>query len=357
MRCNEFNNKISFYIDGELTNIEKKEFEIHLMECDRCRKEYQNMIKIIKLTQDDVIELPNNYHEKLKGQLRQVSGPKGKRKNLLKAVSSLAAVLILVVGLYSFMKTDFNSNDTAIDHRNEIKITNQAITAKDKGFKEAKKLGNENNKKNEVLNDKKSTKSSIARENNIGTSTKPNDKITIKDGNKTLAFRGMSSRKITKKYFITANINDFDKDYKDILNYISENGGLIKKFGINENLMASEVDSYKSGYINFLMPDAEYKKTVDFITQIGDIKNQRIEQEDVTEEYNNILETIKKYKESKDRYIKMKKEMDKNNSKLEFEEKIARLEGEIDANVKIKQKLEQSVEYIIINLNLNKNNQ
>lgn len=86
MRCpNE--GSIQAYIDGELNEIEMKEIKSHLLQCERCRKFYEDL----KLTDKFVFEKMNNYS-------------KGYRNNesVIKSIS--VQDNIKKKGEYSFMK-------------------------------------------------------------------------------------------------------------------------------------------------------------------------------------------------------------------------------------------------------------
>ena len=51
MNCNEISDKLSLYIDDELSSEEMKQVEEHLNSCENCQKvldEYRNLISVLK---------------------------------------------------------------------------------------------------------------------------------------------------------------------------------------------------------------------------------------------------------------------------------------------------------------------
>ena len=48
MKCNEFEILIDEYIDGAISSAPKKEFELHMQECESCRKEYTETVKLLE---------------------------------------------------------------------------------------------------------------------------------------------------------------------------------------------------------------------------------------------------------------------------------------------------------------------
>jgi anti-sigma factor RsiW len=78
MNCNEISDKLSLYIDDELSSEEMKQVEEHLNSCENCQKvldEYRNLISVLKNLPEE--EPPEGYcerlHEKLLAILNTVS--------------------------------------------------------------------------------------------------------------------------------------------------------------------------------------------------------------------------------------------------------------------------------------------
>lgn len=113
MNCNEFNEKISFYIDDELSEYEKKEFEIHLCSCKNCKKEYEDMIYIVKsLKNMEDKPLPNNYDEILRSKLEKEKKKVYNKVSYKKYLSLAAGLIVIITSAYfinSIIKKDHKS--------------------------------------------------------------------------------------------------------------------------------------------------------------------------------------------------------------------------------------------------------
>jgi len=110
MNCNEISDKLSLYIDDELSSEEMKQVEEHLNSCENCQKvldEYRNLISVLKNLPEE--EPPEGYcerlHEKLlaTGSQAQNKGPVSKIKGFNRSkwlkYGSIAAALVLVVAV------------------------------------------------------------------------------------------------------------------------------------------------------------------------------------------------------------------------------------------------------------------
>ncbi|MBV1758898.1 MAG: DUF4349 domain-containing protein [Dethiosulfatibacter sp.] len=100
MICKECKQKISLYLDNELTEEEKHLFEQHIDECDDCKMEL-NKIKniVLELKSIEIEKLPSGYCKSLREQLEAVDKSKKKAKinwNWRK-YSLVAAALMLVL--------------------------------------------------------------------------------------------------------------------------------------------------------------------------------------------------------------------------------------------------------------------
>src|SRR6056297_1459051 len=96
MNCRECKEKISLYIDNELTDKEAEEFEEHLKECDNCRVEFENTKYIIETVKNIPLEkLPEGYCEKLHDKLIE---NKSKNRWNWKRMTAIAATFVILLG-------------------------------------------------------------------------------------------------------------------------------------------------------------------------------------------------------------------------------------------------------------------
>ena len=74
MKCNEICDKLSLYIDNELSNEEMLQMEEHLQSCENCQKELEEYKKIISVLQSlPEVEPPVGYCKRLHNKLLENS--------------------------------------------------------------------------------------------------------------------------------------------------------------------------------------------------------------------------------------------------------------------------------------------
>jgi len=113
--CNEIREQISLYIDGELDEIQRAEFEEHISSCTECRNELDEIMSIISMCNGiEEEELPDNFKEELHSKLLAVK-EENMRKNKVvklrsrytKIISAVAACLLIVVLARGFLYDSF----------------------------------------------------------------------------------------------------------------------------------------------------------------------------------------------------------------------------------------------------------
>lgn len=110
MKCNEYRELLSLYIDRMLDEDQSVEVEEHLSACESCRKEYHEMkVMLDLLGQAEMLAVPDAFRFRLKKALKEekrdmiVSGiieKPSKRKSQWRILTSVAAVF--AVGILSF---------------------------------------------------------------------------------------------------------------------------------------------------------------------------------------------------------------------------------------------------------------
>ncbi|NMA33766.1 MAG: hypothetical protein GX940_04345 [Clostridiaceae bacterium] len=106
MNCADVRENISAYADDELSASERRSFEEHISSCPGCRKEMDDMIRIIKLCQSmPLYDLPEGFGDELHEKLTAAASDNGnavtgvdwqKRKWTTKTFASIAAGILLI---------------------------------------------------------------------------------------------------------------------------------------------------------------------------------------------------------------------------------------------------------------------
>lgn len=133
MKCQEFQEKVNAYVDGELTdNVEA--FEKHLDSCEVCRREYEDILELKSLMNDmPILDLPEGFeetlHEKLVQEKQAPVSILSKYSTQIKWIGSLAAVAIVAISL---VNNGFNigekSTNTAAFEAYSDETADDAIT-------------------------------------------------------------------------------------------------------------------------------------------------------------------------------------------------------------------------------------
>ncbi len=105
-KCADIHEMVSLYIDGQLDENERKQFEEHINNCESCSVEYEDILNIIKLCAEiEEEELPDGFGSELHQKLLEVSGKHqttaGKlillfRSSYFRVATSVAAALLLI---------------------------------------------------------------------------------------------------------------------------------------------------------------------------------------------------------------------------------------------------------------------
>jgi uncharacterized protein YdcH (DUF465 family) len=115
MNCADVRENISAYADDELSASERRSFEEHISSCPGCRKEMDDMIRIIKLCQSmPLYDLPEGFGDELHEKLTAAASDNGnavtgvdwqKRIWTAKTFASIAAGILLIFLGGSIMRT------------------------------------------------------------------------------------------------------------------------------------------------------------------------------------------------------------------------------------------------------------
>jgi predicted anti-sigma-YlaC factor YlaD len=103
MNCNDTQNKLIFYIDGELSKSESSEIENHLDSCNNCNILYQKLkIDLSILSSERIMEIDVNFTESVMQNIRNIES--FKISNRQKALNFLmpfavAASIILIISV------------------------------------------------------------------------------------------------------------------------------------------------------------------------------------------------------------------------------------------------------------------
>lgn len=360
MNCDKFDNDISFYIDNELSDIEKKEFELHFMKCEKCRKKYESMISVLKIVRaDEQVELPEGYRETLKGKLLKASREQRKTKNW-KLMASIAASLLVLFTSYELIYNNnifnLNKSDSSLELEQGDEMY-KTSDAEDKTMTMAQKKPANKDNKSTTLMDQEPEKFSAGTQASIVDNN--NKAVEFKGGNANIygiqATRGnITNRKTVKEAHIDIDAEEFDDASKEIIDFINANNGFVESVEIENN---QEDDSgevlTKRKIMKIRVPQDKFEQTVSFIKDIGILRNVRCSISDVTEKYINVESNLANLY---DREFILEEVLDKVEDAEDIqliEDEINKVKDEVNNYSGVLHKIDDSVMLSTINTTLN----
>ncbi len=294
MNCDKFEKNISSYIDNELSDIRKREFELHLMKCEKCRKRYESMIDILKVIRDDEqVEIPDGYREGLRKKLIVASKQQRSVVNW-KLMTSIAASLLVLLTSYELISNNniFYQGKKSSSLKQEQSIESEEISeAEDKATVTTQENLSDKMDNNMSLMSQASEER-VKKDVNVFT----NDDINIAEFRSGNTFKGIQAtrsivpnRKSIKEAYININVDELDSVSEKINDYIIENNGFVESMKIeNDNKSNDKLSAVKRGTIKIRIPHDKYEQTVDFIKELGIINNVQCSISDVTEQYSDV---------------------------------------------------------------------
>jgi len=332
MNCNEISDKLSLYIDNELSPEEMQQVEEHLNSCENCQKvldEYKNLISVLQSLPEE--EPPEGYckrlHEKLLME-RSQKETKGtwKIKNFSRSkwmkYGSIAAALVLVLlvaGINNLgnmglgMKAE---NESAYDMSSEQApgqyfggAAAPAVPMEEPAMpEEAEGMGYDDEYKY----------------NRGEISYQSNDSIV------TTSSTEQREMKIIKTGTIYAQTEDYDKFLSDLSMKVSSLGGFMESNNTQVYQVYNE-EKLMYGNLKIRVPQESFYELVDYLENTLDVRRKNINETDVTKEYYEKDNKVKNLEIQEQHLRELFEEATTVEEMLLIENELRRIRTEIDA--------------------------
>ncbi|MFA5524867.1 MAG: DUF4349 domain-containing protein [Tissierellales bacterium] len=354
MNCKEFVECMSLYIDEEMTEIEKKEFEIHILNCNKCRQEYEDMLKIMKMIRiQEQSELPDNYKFELRRKLKETV--KEEKKINWKAITSVAAGLIILIMSMTmlFDKLPFMGQDQYL-----TKSTNDESPQRSMDFdiSEPKEAMENDSVKIKAIDEDVAVVSPTEDTNFTMHNLEVEDEeieegISSIQGFGALASRSslVSTRKTVKEAYLSIELDELDKVHEQIFNYVENKGGFIED--INGEL--DYIDEENSHLIKIRIPSENFEMTLDFLRQLGTLADENLTHVDITEKYQNVESNLRCLYEQENLLLGILYKVEDSKDKSLVEDELNIIKEEINSESLTLEEYEDSVILSTINTQLN----
>jgi len=280
MKCDEINDRLSLYIDNELSPEEMRQVEEHLQSCEICQKEYEdykNLISVLNGLPEE--EPPEGYCKRLHKKLLE-NRPQGKAKKQTSKIMSLnrskwlkygsiAAALVLVIavaGINNFGGMGMMAkNESSYDmSTTEAPAAPQAMPMEPQNGAVAEESMGGYEKDYDYTRDEASHKAD--------------------DSIMTTSVIDQKEMKIIKTGTISAETEDYDTFLNDLSIKISSVGGFLESNN-TEVYQVFNDEKLMYGSIRIRVPQENFYELVDYLENAIEVKRKNINETDVTKDY------------------------------------------------------------------------
>lgn len=252
--CNDIKSMISLYLDDELCDEDKIQFENHVKKCSECKEElkkYENIISVLGSMKNE--KLPEGYCKRLHNRLvrdRKIIGIFNSKVS--KTVVSAACLMLLMMGVIKIIDTyNYQSQYRVYDNlgfegsSKSSDISYDYDTA-NRSYDTNQNYNNENNEY--VLDNLNKKESKIIMSADLSIETDKYDDFT----------------------------DSLIEKINNLSGYIEENNTYI--YNIEER-------QFKNGYFKIRVENEKVNELIRYIEDIGKVINKNITQVDVTKSY------------------------------------------------------------------------
>ena len=350
MKCETIKNMMSSYIDKDLNNIEKAEFEKHLAECEECRAEYESLTDIIAACGNlEEIELPQNFRTELHQRLNEekskrnfFSGIMGS-KRMKMAAGLVAAALVIAIGIGGSSLLFDNSMKMAQESAPDMGYGAAPAPAAPPVYYDSDLA--ENKAKSREF------ETAAAEERGMGEDSvgmQFNESLMAKEMAPSQGLEGQaaesarSGRMVIRSGNISVNVENVDKAAADIRQMTESSGGYVENSQI-DNVTVPQFPVYDAGsearettqkYANMTVrvPENRFEDIFNNIKGMGKLVSENISGSDITAEYRDTtarVDNLKIQEQSLQQLMAKAKTVDEI---LKIESELNRVRTDIDIN-------------------------
>jgi hypothetical protein len=322
MDCTEFRELISPYIDNEITQDERNAFEQHLRQCSKCRHEYEGVRQTVELChglslEDPPVHLSQMVLEKINSDKK----PKFKRKIPWKALTGLAAVLIVAVMLTQTMDWIPRFGEAG----SMQKSADMAAPA------EAPEM---------AMDEMQSFKMSVAdteeqfsgQANMMALPSEPEKArmMGVMEEQRALPAPTREverERKLIKNAQLGISVENFDETFDGIVKLTEETGGFVQTSGVYNN---SKTVEQRRGHLTLRVPQAVFTDVIEKIQNLGELDNKVISGDDITKQYYDTEARLTAYEKQEQRLMEILDKAKTIDEILRVENELSRVRYEIE---------------------------
>ncbi len=342
MSCQKYNDNIFAYLNDELNQAERQDFENHLETCSNCQSELQVETAITAQLKDSALQnLPDGYSAELSARLAQQKKPAKNNKIIAfsrryqKWIIAAAACLILFVSAPALL--------------DNLGVSNSYDQAKSE---EAPQYGNmvggavENSiESSEVLdgNNAEFKKSALLADTEKPALGEQRDSTT-----------DLQARKLVKRGNISLVVTDYDEISQKIEVLLGGANGYIENSNVSvyQRNVANRSIDYRQGNMTLRVPSDQFKTVYQALLQLGEVAYQEQTSEDLTNIYRDTYNEVKNLEVREQALRRIMEKADQIKDIIAVENELSRVRGEINRLTGNLQQWDRLVDMATIHLNV-----
>ncbi len=322
MICKACKQKISLYLDHQLTQDERIAFESHLQECPECKKELEQLQDIVNMTKEmDMEPLPTGYCKDLRLKLEKEKKNSIRKKSFWTAkklgMMAAAMVVVLMVPLFLSQLNQSNTmNEMAWDSAPPMispSPGDSGIKTQDSGFGGYDEMAVSDTEYRE--------------ESGLTMDSMSEDGIDYRS----------KDLKIVKTGYLAMETETYDEFTQMIVDTVASFGGYIEVSETYSN-RHSYFDSQqnrriylKSGYMRLIIPQEHFYEVYSIISSNCNVLNQRTNEEDMTKYYYDMEGRVNNLRLQEERLRALFDRAENIGEIMQIENELARVRTQIDS--------------------------
>lgn len=378
MKCEVIRNMISAYIDKDLNDIDKQEFENHLSMCPECKAEYESIYEITSICGSlEEVELPSDFRTELHQKLLEEKGKKrfGRffgRRGMKAAAGISAAVLVIAIGIGSFSLLNGNiykntTQSAAPGAAPEFSAGSYSMAADMAAAEEAPSEGFAYGGAGETYD---TANAARLAEPEITMAKADENKVTMKfsesaDSKEKPAEEdntAVSGRMVIKNGSVSIKVSNVDNAINEIKKMAENSGGYVESSQIN-NIPDSYVEVSRGGSlvketttkyadITIRVPAKSFEGMFNTVKGLGKLVNEYTSGNDITAQYRDTYTRAENLKIQEKSLQQLMSKANTVDEILKIETEINRVRTEIDLLTGDLKRWENLVQLSTIHINL-----
>lgn len=330
MKCNEICDKLSLYIDNELSDEEMQQIEEHLQSCENCQmelKEYKNLISILQSLPEE--EPPEGYCNRLHNKLLENSSQSSTKKAISKIKSinrfkwmkygSIAAALVLVFIVANMNNFGVNMGMQAKNQSSYDMAQSPAEYAPAAPQAAPPATPEESYVKEYESNNKDDSEGIYG-----GYRASADDSVML------MSLKAEKEMKIIKTGTISAQTEDYDMFLNNLSMKLNSLGGFLESNN-TEVYQVYNNEKLMYGSLRIRVPQESFYELVDYLENTVEVRRKNVNETDVTKEYYEKDNKVKNLEVQEQHLRELFEKANTVEEMLLIENELRRVRTEIDA--------------------------